>query len=263
MAAVEEPDIYALASEPPKPDQDDLWNTAPSPAPPASAATPEQTNPLSDQVSRQWFSVERNGRLMLLVGIWAVLLVGVCIGVSLWASGSFSNLFVEAPAIGDNSRGSSVSSADTRTPGVTSGMVRINVTWQDNVGNKPDTDATVVLIPKSFQGRVPYDDIAPNVASMGFDQRKENLRRLGVYAAVAGGNGLAVIGNVPAGDYTLIIISRNTKDRPQVSTLAEQQLRKYLDKGDSARMHKVHIEEISIGPGEGADYSHDFGTTYL
>ena len=227
---MEEPDIYALASEPPQPDQDDLWNASPVASPPASAAAPEQTKPRSEQVSRQWFGVGRKGLSILFVGIWAVLFVGVCVGVSFWASGSFSNLFVEAPEIGDNSRGSPVSSADSRPPARKSGMVRVNVTWQDNVGNKPDTDATVVLIPKSFQGRVPDDEIAPNAASMGFDQHKENLQRLGVYAAVVGGNGLAVIGNVPPGDYTLIIISKNTKDRP-VSTLAEQQLRRFLDKG--------------------------------
>ena len=138
------------------------------------------------------------------------------------------------------------------------------MTWEYNkyVGNRPDTNAVVLLIPKSFKGKVPSDDLDPLVAHITLDKRKKELEQRGVYAGLVGGNGSVLIAGVPPGDYTLIIMSNNTNDWPQIRTLMEQQLGKYLDKGDIATRRKVHITDITVVSGEEAEYSHDFGNTY-
>jgi hypothetical protein len=146
------------------------------------------------------------------------------------------------------------------------GKVRITVTWEYNkyVGNRADTNAVVILIPKGFSGRVPSAALDPVVAHITLDETKKNeLERQGVYAGLVNGNGTAVLAGVPGGDYTLIIMSKNTNEWPEISTLMERQLAKYLDKGDSAGLHKVHITDITVVPGEETEYGHDFGNTYL
>jgi tetratricopeptide (TPR) repeat protein len=151
-------------------------------------------------------------------------------------------------------------SRDTRP-----GKVRVTVTWEYNkyVGNRADTNAVVILIPKGFNGRVPSTGLDPVVAHITLDGTKKELEQQGVYAGLVGGNGTAVLAGVPGGDYTLIIMSKNTNEWPEISTLMEQRLAKYLDKGDSARLHKVHITDITVVSGEETEYSHDFGNTYL
>lgn len=143
------------------------------------------------------------------------------------------------------------------------GRVRATVTWEYNkyVGNKPDTDATVTLVPKDYSGRISAN-LDPMFARITFDRTKSELRNQGIYAGIVGGDGKALIADVPPGDYTIIIISKNTNEHPEISEFAEQRLAKYFKDGGSAKLHKIHISDISVRSGEEVEYSHDFGNTY-
>jgi len=157
-------------------------------------------------------------------------------------------------------------SAEEKITGTLSkpGRVRVTVTWEYNkyVGNRPDTDATVTLIPKGYSRKVDVS-LDPMFARISFDTKKQILRDEGVYAGIVGGDGKTLIADVPAGSYTMIIISKNTNDHPDVAKLTERQLERYFKVGSSARVHKVHITDITVPSGEETEYSHDFGNTYF
>jgi hypothetical protein len=151
-------------------------------------------------------------------------------------------------------------------PPLKPGKVRASATWKYNnfVGNKPDTDAVVLLIPKGFQGRVPETTfISPVTAHLGFESEKKKLQQQGIYAGLVGGNGSVVISRVPAGDYVLVIMSRHTNDWPNLREYTCEKLARYLEDGVLiGKTNKAHFEDITADSGEETECSHDFGMTY-
>ena len=143
------------------------------------------------------------------------------------------------------------------------GKARIHVTWEYNkyVGNRPDTNAVVVLIPKNFRGKG-LIHLSPQIAHIGFAETKKQLRQQHVYVGLVGGNGDAVITGVPADDYELIILSKNTTESPEGKAHGTE-TRFWAPTLNIAGMNKVHFTEITIVSGEEEEYSHDFGNTYF
>jgi hypothetical protein len=151
------------------------------------------------------------------------------------------------------------------------GKVRITVTffYNDYVGNRPDTGARVVLVSRRFQ-----ENFKSNLNSWLFDpgidtvykHDKEKFHRRGVYVGIVGGNGTVVITGVPAGDYSLVLVSNNTTGYPQMFESAERILNHYADNSTLVHsivvLHKINFEDITVEAGEELEISHDFGITY-
>ena len=144
------------------------------------------------------------------------------------------------------------------------GKARIHVTWEYNkyVGNRPDTGAVAILVPKGIQEKADFFGLDPISLDRTFDMGKKTAQQKGVYAAKVGGNG-ALISNVPEGDYTLIILSKNTNDSPAARNADEAKLADYFTGTGGAGLHKMHFTDLTIVAGEEAEYDHDFGNTYF
>jgi DNA-directed RNA polymerase subunit RPC12/RpoP len=81
-------DVYALASEPPRsvnPNRDDLPGTVGRPSSVDSIVIHDRFNP-------QRGRAKRRGPSMALIGICAILLIGITVGVTLWATGSLPSI---------------------------------------------------------------------------------------------------------------------------------------------------------------------------
>ena len=83
--------------------------------------------------------------------------MGISIGVTLWATGNPKSKSDSSKIPAGNPTPTSGADMAQAPKDMKPGKVKINVTWQynDYVGNKPDTNAVVILIPKGFKGRVP------------------------------------------------------------------------------------------------------------
>jgi hypothetical protein len=145
------------------------------------------------------------------------------------------------------------------------GKVRANVTWEYNkfVGNKPDTDSVVFLIPKSMHEKVSNAGLDPFSGRSSFRDKQKSLRAKNVFVGIIGGNGSTLIDEVVPGDYTVIIISRHTNDASEVSDRNVAQLEKFFEDGGTASIHKAYLDEISVRAGEEVEISHDFGVTNI
>jgi hypothetical protein len=143
------------------------------------------------------------------------------------------------------------------------GRARIHVTWEYNkfVGSRSDTNSTVILIPKELQEKGSYLGLSPTYQDDTFNEAKKYLQKQGIYASRVGGNGSALLSNVPEGEYTLIIVSKNTNDSMEARTVAKTEMARYMLDGDIASVHKVHITDLTVIAGEEVEYSHDFGNT--
>jgi hypothetical protein len=151
------------------------------------------------------------------------------------------------------------------------GKVRATVTFKYNdfVGNRPDTDARVVLVSKDIPGNL-KSNIDSWLFSPGIDavykHKKEEFNRRGVYVGSVGGQGTVVIPGVMAGNYSVIMVSNNTTGYPQTFAMAERILNHYADDPtlvhSTVVLHNLHFEEITVEAGEELEISHDFGVTY-
>lgn len=88
----------------------------------------------------------------------------------------------------------------------------------------------------------------------------DELEKCGAYMVYAGGDGRAVFNRVIAGEYTMIIISKNTEDLADTWEISQKILSRYFD-GDIKIYNKMHIGEIDVYSGDTVEYSHDFGYT--
>ncbi len=143
----------------------------------------------------------------------------------------------------------------------------MTVTWEFNksVGNKPDTDSVVVLIPKTLKEKIPNtSNLVPSFARIAFDKTKKSLEERGVYAGIVGGDGRTLISGVPPGSYTLIIFSKNTNDFPNMREPVKQKLEQYFaDAKQISILSKTHFSDIEVIEGEEIEINHDFGNTYI
>jgi hypothetical protein len=152
------------------------------------------------------------------------------------------------------------------------GKVRVTITFKynDYVGNRPDTDARVVLISKDIPGNL-SSNLNSWLFSPGIDtvykHKKEEFNRRGVYVGSIGGQGTVVIPGVSAGNYSVVMVSNNTTESPQMHEMAERILNHYADDPtlvhSTVVLHKLHFENITVEAGEELEISHDFGITYF
>ncbi|MED1800828.1 hypothetical protein [Brevibacillus porteri] len=147
------------------------------------------------------------------------------------------------------------------------GALKGTITWQYNdfVGTKPDVNARIYLIPTDFdkntitdleEGMFAYDTIAPKGS--------------GLYAAKANGYGNYEIGNVPAGEYHILVVSKQTIRNVQepVDDLTAYTLNPYVRDWENFEaatflLYKHVLSKITIEENQTLDFSHDFGNTYI
>jgi hypothetical protein len=146
------------------------------------------------------------------------------------------------------------------------GKVIVTVTWKYNdfVGHRADTDALVVLIPQRLRGKLSLWLMPGSKRRTPEDFRKnqEQARKRGAYYGVVGGDGKLVFDRVSPGQYTVVIISENTKNLP--GTVDNKPiLSRWFDEVSviGAGFNKVHTAEIELRTGEEFNASHDFGLT--
>ncbi|MCE9591374.1 MAG: hypothetical protein K8S99_12710 [Planctomycetes bacterium] len=145
------------------------------------------------------------------------------------------------------------------------GKVRFTVTWKYNdfVGNKPDTDAVAVLIPKDLLQKIPGEGVSPGIAGIAIDETKKRLAAYGTYIAIIGGDGKATISGVKPGPYSVVILSKNTHELRESPNWDETRLKQFFTSSDFAAMSKVHFTEVDAPSGDEIEVSYDFGLTYF
>ena len=146
------------------------------------------------------------------------------------------------------------------------GSLTGNVTWQYNkyIGTKPDVGADVLLVQ---QNHIPLDSDKTNFLLL------TNINDPTIHSAEVDGMGTYHLDNIPAGDYYLFIVSRNTNESPAMQNsnislaraylggkITEEAFEKFLY---SFKLHSVEMARITIKAGQTIRYSHDFGYTYI
>ncbi|QDS35215.1 hypothetical protein [Brevibacillus brevis] len=147
------------------------------------------------------------------------------------------------------------------------GALKGTITWQYNdfVGTKPDVNARIYLIRTDFdkntitdleEGMFAHESIAPKGS--------------GLYAAKANGYGNYEIGNVPAGEYHILVVSKKTIRNVQepVDDLTAYTLNPYVRDWENFEaatflLYKHVLSKITIEENQTLDFSHDFGNTYI
>lgn len=144
------------------------------------------------------------------------------------------------------------------------GKVVVTVTWKYNnfVGNKPDADAIVVLVPEKLEEKLPSQCVSPIGSKIMADSLKKKLGDKSAYLEIAGGDGKATFNQVKPGKYTAIIVSQNTNQGSDLYELEMKILGKYFDDPNTV-MHKSTTVSIEVAPGETFEKSYDFGITYF
>lgn len=137
----------------------------------------------------------------------------------------------------------------------------ITYKYNDFVGNRGDTGAKVILISK---------DVESLPDRLGLGMMSENPD--GVYNTEVDGTGSFRFDHIPAGEYYIVIISKNTNENPdRVSgyrTWGADVMNMFSEKGQenallTAKTHKIRNDEITIYDQETSSFSYDFGTTYI
>lgn len=147
------------------------------------------------------------------------------------------------------------------------GKVVVTVTWQYNkyVGTKPDTDATVILIPKTYKQKLKVDYVDLSLWAIVVD--KEQLSQDGIFIEKVNGQGRAIFNRVPVGQYTCAIQSKNTKAYQERAKLTVDIMKYYFECNDlSKELHSTIIknfktEDVTVDEGDEIEVSHDFGNT--
>jgi hypothetical protein len=129
------------------------------------------------------------------------------------------------------------------------------------VGNKPDTGAKVILVPKGQNGvecKIMFLDLMN-------DSERDRLKQQNVFYATVGGTGRAVFNKVEPGDYEAFLISENTTLTPEIFEHALKALKATFTEKSvvGIPLNKVHFMKISVGDGESLEFEHDFGITHF
>lgn len=145
---------------------------------------------------------------------------------------------------------------------IKTGKVSGKITYKYNnyVGNRGDTGATIMLISKDTES---LDD----GVALGFTSYLPD----GCFGTKADGDGNYSFDGVPVGDYYVVVISRNTNKKS--STASEYDwgygvCLMFSENGRenallSARVNKIDWSSISVKDGQTTTFSHDFGITYI
>lgn len=140
------------------------------------------------------------------------------------------------------------------------GRVTGTVTYKYNdfVGNKADTGATVILVSKSVK-------VLPDSFGLGL----WSYAPKGCYIVKVDGAGNYTFDNIPVGEYYLVIISNNTTDNIYNVSVLESWgsiSSLFSEKGRenallTAQVHKTRNTSITVFDGQTTTYSYDFGIT--
>lgn len=149
------------------------------------------------------------------------------------------------------------------------GSVKGNVTWQYNkfIGTKADTGAKVFLIPLDYniKGGDNHD------LAYAIDPEGHN----GVYCAKVDGFGQYTIDKIPAGNYRLVTISRNTtggyrfQDKKGWEKMIKNIMGDFLTTSELKTFktmvgyNNIVYTDVSIEDGQTLTHSFDFGYTYI
>ncbi|MFG0212381.1 hypothetical protein ACFU8X_04710 [Brevibacillus porteri] len=146
------------------------------------------------------------------------------------------------------------------------GSLKGTITWQYNdfVGTKPDVNAKILLIRTDFDKNT-ITDVEEGVFAIGLAPKNS-----GLFAAKANGYGNYELGNLPVGEYHVLVVSAQTTrniDLP-VDEYPITKLKPYIQKWDdflslSLMDKKYQVSTITIEEGQTLDLSHDFGNTYF
>ncbi|GAB1530087.1 MULTISPECIES: hypothetical protein [Brevibacillus] len=145
------------------------------------------------------------------------------------------------------------------------GSLKGTITWQYNdfIGTKPDVKAKILLIRTDFDKNTITDE---EEAMFAFTNAPKNS---GLYGARANGYGHYEIGNLPVGEYHIIVVSGQTRrDLPQpVDEYFTNKIKPYVRQWKdftllSLEINKYETSTISIEENQTLDFSHDFGNTF-
>lgn len=149
------------------------------------------------------------------------------------------------------------------------GSISGNITWQYNryIGTKADTGAYIALVPKnssSLKG-IDHTNFSKLNLTNGID---------GIYTVKADGYGQYNISNIPIGEYTAIVISKETTwyyrfENSDGWNSYMNNLFDYLSSSELSNIklwigyQKVYTESITVNANQTTTFSHDFGYTYI
>ncbi|MED1946064.1 MULTISPECIES: hypothetical protein [Brevibacillus] len=146
------------------------------------------------------------------------------------------------------------------------GALKGTITWQYNdfVGTKPDVNARIYLIRTDFDKNTITDE-EEVVFAAGLAPKNS-----GLYVVKANGYGNYEIGNLPVGEYHILVASAKTNrntDLP-VDGYPITKLKPYIRMWDefilmSLMTNKYEVATITIEENQTLDFSHDFGNTYI
>ncbi|OUQ86797.1 hypothetical protein B5G50_19095 [Brevibacillus brevis] len=146
------------------------------------------------------------------------------------------------------------------------GALKGTITWQYNefVGTKPDVNARIYLIRTDFDKNTITDE-EEVVFAAGLAPKNS-----GLYVVKANGYGNYEIGNLPVGEYHILVASAKTNrntDLP-VDEYPISKLKPYIRMWDefilmSLMTNQYKVATITIEENQTLDFSHDFGNTYI
>ncbi len=144
---------------------------------------------------------------------------------------------------------------------IKTGSVTGTVTYKYNnyVGNKPDTDAKVLLISKSVTS-------LPDSVALGLISSLPD----GCYGTKVDGLGKYQFDDIPVGDYYIVIISKNTNSGSDAGSMywgfsVYSMFSKDAQEtaNNTCWLHKIKSTSITVKEGQTSTFSHDFGLTYI
>ncbi len=153
---------------------------------------------------------------------------------------------------------------------VTYGSVAGTITWKYNnyVGSRGDTGATVILVPKGDYTISLQDN---SDAAHFREGRYEN----GIVVTKCDGNGRFDIEHIPTGDYFIFVSSKNVttreafKDYKNYQAYVQLMALLYFSKDDletlanSVNYYAIETGNITVYENSTTTFSHDFGITYI
>src|SRR4029077_19864671 len=118
-------------------------------------------------------------------------------------------------------------------------------------------------------GKVQLIDSIEMVHVVGGDKVVKNIGAQGPFVSSVSGTGKAKFQKVPAGEYTLVIVSANTKSMPDMEKFNHSDLEKYFSpENESARIgmklaefQNIKVQTVTLDEGDDSELSHDFGFT--
>ena len=145
---------------------------------------------------------------------------------------------------------------------IKTGKITGNVTYKYNnyVGNKADTGATVILVSKNVKS-------LPDSVALGHTYALPE----GCYGVKVDGTGNYTFDNIPIGEYYIVIISKNTNENSSyVNGVSQWGGVYYLfsTQGQSnaitlSKVYKTRTASITVSDNQTTTYSYDFGVTYI